>query len=259
MHRLLQLLTAAAVLLAAPGATAREGGSVSVAAAANLKPALEPIARAFEAANPGAAVAATYGASGRFVAQLRSGAPFDLFLSADAEGPAAVAAAGLADGPPFTYAYGALVVWVPAASALDLEGRGLAALADPSVRRIAIANPELAPYGRAAVQALRSAGLYERLRGRLVTGQNAAQAAQFAQSGNAQAALLPRSLALAPPLASEGRHAVVPPESHEPIRQDGVVVKGARQAALARALAEFIAAGPGREILERSGYAVPPR
>jgi molybdate transport system substrate-binding protein len=228
---------------------------VSVAVAANLKPAFEEIARAFQE-KTGAEVKATFGASGNFLAQIQNGAPFDLFLSADAEFPAKVAEAGLADGKPFTYAYGTLVIWVPKGSPLDLDGKGLAALADPSVQKIAIANPAVAPYGRAAVKALEAAGVLGRVKDRFVMGQNVSQTAQFVQSGNAQAGLLPLSLALAPPLSQEGRHVRVPEGSYEKIQQDGVVLKGARQARLARELAAFLS-GPGRATLERFGYAVP--
>jgi molybdate transport system substrate-binding protein len=256
-RRPLAIAVAAVLLGAGPAAAAGAGGTVRVAVAANLKPAFEEIARAFEA-RTGAAVKATYGASGAFLAQLENGAPFDLFLSGDAELPAKVAEAGLADGEPFTYAFGALVVWVPNGCGLDLERRGPAALADPSVRRLAIANPRVAPYGRAAEAALRAAGVYEAVKDRLVLGQSVSQTAQFVQSGNAQAALLPLSLALAPPLSVEGRHHRVPEGSYDRIRQDGVVVKGARQARLARELAAFLT-GPGRGTLERLGYAVPAR
>jgi molybdate transport system substrate-binding protein len=257
MHarRILALL---AILVAARG-LAGEPRSLSVAAAANLKPAMEEIAARFQASHPGVEVKATFGASGTFLAQIANGAPFDLFLSADAEFPAKAVEQGLTDGKPFTYAIGKLAVWVPRDSTLDLTGKGLAALADPSVRKIAIGNPELAPYGRAAWAALEVAGLYDRLKDRLVLGQNVNQAAQFAQSGNAQAAFLPLSLVLAPPLSVEGRHWLVPAGSYPAIEQAGVVLKGARQPALAREFAAFLAGDAAREVLARLGYAVPAR
>jgi molybdate transport system substrate-binding protein len=248
---------AAAVVLLAPqaGAAQEPGRSVSVAVAANLKPAFEEIAKAFQAKS-GAEVKATYGASGTFFAQIQNGAPFDLFLSADAEFPAKVTEAGLADGKPFTYAYGTLVVWVPNDSKLDLEGKGLAALTDPSVLKLAIANPQVAPYGRAAEAALKAAGVLDKVKDRFVLGQNVSQTAQFVQSGNAQAGFVPLSLALAPPLSQEGRYFRVPENAYEKIQQDGVVLKGAKQAKLARELATFLA-GPGRATLEKFGYVVP--
>lgn len=252
-------LAAALVLLPLTvGAADPAVRSVSVAVASNLKPTFEEIARAFEARNPGVVVKATYGGSVVFLAQLQNGAPFDLFLSADAETVSKVAESGLAGGAPFTYALGTLVVWVPKTSTLDLQRRGLAALLDPGVRKIAVPNPRTAPYGRAAEAALRAAGVYDALKDRLVFGQNVSQTAQFAQTGSAQAGLVPLSLAMARPLADEGRYWKIPEQSHAPIRQKGVVLKRAAESQLARELAEFVQ-GPGRATLERYGYGVPVR
>ena len=244
--------------LAVPGiASPAEPRSVAVAVAANMRPAFEEIAARFQAKHPGVEVKPTFGASGSFFAQISNGAPFDLFLSADADFPAKVVEKGLADGKAFTYAYGKLVVWVPKGSKLDLEGKGLAALADASVQKIAIASPELAPYGRAAKSALEEAGLYQTLQGRIVMGQSVSQTARFVQSGNAQAGFLPLSLAKIPPLSDEGRAWPVPPSSYQRIEQAGVIVKGAKQAALARDLAAFIMGDGARDVLERYGYDLP--
>ena len=256
MRRAVRLLLASA-LAAAPAAAAPAAQPVAVAVAANLRPAFEELVPRFQAASPGVEVRATYGGSGTFFAQIANGAPFDLFLSADAEFPARVVEQGLADGPAFTYAFGRLVVWVPLASTLDLERKGLAALADPGAGRIAIAHPELAPYGRAARAALERAGLWASLRDRIVTGENVAQAAQFVQSGNAQAGFLPLSLTRVPPLSVEGRAWPVP--GAERIEQAGVVLRTSRQPAAARALVAFLAGAGGREVLERHGYDVPAR
>ena len=252
------LLAAAALLLPRLAAPAPQR-SVAVAVAANMKPAFEELAARFQATHPGVEVKATYGASGNFFAQIANGAPFDLFLSADAEFPARVVEKGLADGKAFTYAYGKLVVWVPKSSKLDLDGKGLAALTDPSVQKIAIASPEVAPYGRAAKAALEKAGLYQTLKDRIVTGQSVSQTAQFVQSGNAQAGFVPLSLARTPPLSEQGRAWPVPPSSYARIEQAGVVVKGAKEAALARELAAFIAGAGARDVLERYGYDLPAR
>jgi molybdate transport system substrate-binding protein len=246
-----------AALLAPAGVEAVEARTLSVAAAANLKPALEEITRLFQARNPGVEVKATFGASGTFFAQIANGAPFDLFLSADSEYPAKVVENGLAEGKAFTYAYGRLVVWVPKGSTLDLDGKGLAALADPGVRRLAIANPEVAPYGRAARAAMEKAGIYESLKGRIVMGQNVNQAAQFAQSGNAQAAFLPLSLARVPPLSTEGRTWLVPPTTYPRVEQAGVVLKGTKQPALAKELAAFLVGEAARQVFAHRGYELP--
>jgi len=255
-----RLLFSLVLVLALPwAARPAESRSVAVAVAANMKPAFEEIAARFEAAHPKVTVKATFGASGNFFAQIGNGAPFDLFLSADVEFPAKVVERGLADGKAFTYAYGKLVVWVPNSAKLDLEARGLAALSDPSVQKIAIANPEVAPYGRAARAALENAGLYESLRDRIVQGENVSQAAQFVQSGNAQAGFIPLALAKTPPLSEEGRAWPVPTSLYERIEQAGVVIKGTKEGPLARELAAFIR-GPGaRDILERYGYDLPAR
>ncbi len=251
---LLVALTVAAPVLVSAQAGPR---SVAVAVAANMKPAFEEIAVRFQTKHPGVQVKATYGASGNFFAQIANGAPFDLFLSADADFPAKVVEKGFADGKAFTYAYGKLVIWVPKGSKVDLEGKGLAALTDPSVQKIAIANPEVAPYGRAAKAALAKAGLHDRLKDRIVMGQSVSQAAQFVQSGNAQAGFIPLSLTLVPPLSDAGHAWPVPTSSHERIEQAGVVVKGAKEVALARELAAFVAGDGARDVLERYGYDLP--
>ncbi len=246
-----------ALLVAPATVPAGEQRTISVAAAANMKPAFEEIARAFQARNPGVEVKSTFGASGTFFAQVANGAPFDLFLSADSEYPARMVEQGLAEGKAFIYAYGKLVVWVPKESTLDLDGKGLAVLADPSVQKIAIANPDVAPYGRAARAALVGAGILESVKGRIVMGQNVNQAAQFAQSGNAQAAFLPLSLAMAPPLSEQGRSWIVPAAAYPRVEQAGVVIKGTKQPALARELAAFMVGDAAREVLARYGYELP--
>jgi molybdate transport system substrate-binding protein len=204
-------------------------------------------------------VKVSYGSSGRLFAQITSGAPFDLFLSADEEYPQKLVDAGAAVAESLTpYAAGRLVLWVPKDSPLDV-GQGLGALRDPRVRRVAIANPEHAPYGRAAEAALRAAGLLDALRERLVLGENVSQAAQFVESGNAEAALLPLSLALAPTLARGGRYAVVPEGLHPPLVQAAVVTKHGRRNLASAGFLRFVLGREGRAILGRWGYAAPGR
>lgn len=238
---------------------ARAGGeALSVAAAANLKPAMEELARAFEANRPGARVRATFGGSGAFFAQMREGAPFDVFFSADREYPKQLVDAGLADArDEQVYAVGRLALWVPKGSALDVERGGLAALAGKAVKKVAIANPAVAPYGRAAVEALRRAGVYEAVTPKLVFGQNVSQAARFAEGGAADAALLPLSLARLPALASRGRAVALPASSHPAIEQSAVVLKRSKKGELARAFVAFVRGDEGRAILERHGYETP--
>jgi molybdate transport system substrate-binding protein len=252
------LFLAAAASLAAPvAARAAPSRTLTIAAAASLKPALDVLERRFEAANPGVDVRVSLGASGGFVAQLRNGAPFDLFLSADREYPAAVIAAGLA-GPSdeVVYAVGRLALWTPPGSPLASGDRGLAAVAGPHLGKLAIANPAVAPYGRAAEAALRSAGVLDAVRDRLVLGQNAAQAAQFAQTGAADAALVPLSLTLLPELRG-GRAVELPAGSYPRLEQSGVVLAAARAPDLARAFLSLLVAGEGRALLEQLGYGLP--
>lgn len=254
MPRLAFLLLALLPALAA-GRPA-EGGGLSVAAASNLKLAADELRRGFEQARPGVRVRVTLGASGALVAQIRNGAPFDLFLSADRDLAVQLVRDGLTEGAERVYAVGRLAVWTPPGSRLALEPDGLHALAGPSVAKIAMPNPAVAPYGRVAEAALRAAGVWEAVRGRLVLGQNVAQAAQFAASGAADAALVPLSLTLVPELRS-GRAWVVPPSISPPLAQAAVVLRGAREPALARDFLGFVNGPAGRAILRRTGYELP--
>ena len=248
---ILARLTAVALALAALAAPPR----LAVAAAASLRPALEELAKAFEAER-GVRVTATYGASGTLLAQLRAGAPFALFLSADRDYPRKAVEAGLADEA-VDYATGRLVAFVPRGSPAAVEARGLAALAEPSVRRVAIANPALAPYGRAAEGALRAAGVLDAVRPKLVMGESVAQAAQLAHAGAVDAALLPASLAGAPELAAEGAAFPIRAELAPPIPQAAAVLASARDAPRAREFLAFVTGARGREILSRHGYGPP--
>ena len=253
-RRLPRWLPVLALLASAPG-LADGSRTVSVAAAANLKPAMDEIAARFQASHPGVEVKVTFGASGTFLAQIANGAPFDLFLSADAEFPAKAVEQGLADGRAFPYAVGRLVVWVPRDSTLDLNGKGLQALADPAVRKIAMANPEVAPYGRAARAALEACGLYDRLKGRVVLGQNVSQAAQFALSASTQGGIVALSLALAPGVLGGARYVAVDASMHEPLEQRMVLTR--RAGATARAFYEYLQQPAARAVLRRYGFALP--
>jgi molybdate transport system substrate-binding protein len=257
MHRLLFLL----VLLAGGcGETApvRGPNTVRVAAAASVKPALEEVLAAFRTRHPDVTVTATYGASGTFFAQITNGAPFDLFLSADADYPKRLVDAGTAHADGFfRYATGRLVVWVPADSPLVLETDGLRALTGPAVRKLVIANPRLAPYGRAAETALTRAGVWDLVRDRLVQGESVEQVANTLHTGTADAGLLPLSLARTPALAA-GRVWPVPVDLYPPITQAGVVLAGAADPAAAASLRAFLTGPEGVAILGRHGFD-PPR
>jgi molybdate transport system substrate-binding protein len=234
-------------------AGAAERRPLAIAAAASLRPALEALARAFEEERGDASVVATFGASGALLAQLREGAPFDLFMSADRDYPRRAVEAGLGREEE-VYALGRLVAWLPVGSGADVERKGLAALADRSVRRIAIANPAVAPWGRAAEAALRAAGVWDLVRDKVVLGQSVGQAAQFAHAGAVDAALLPASLAREPALVSAGR--AVPLDAPA-VAHSAVVLSGARQPALAAAFLAFVRGERGRAILARHGHDLP--
>ena len=241
-------------LLALPAAAQDARPRLAVAAAANLKLAAEDLKRAFEAEHPAVQVDLTFGASGTFLAQLQNGAPFDVFLSADRDYPRRAIAAGLAAAvDERVYAVGRLVVWLPPGSTLDVQREGLRALARPEVKRIAIANPSVAPFGRAAEAALRKAGVFEAVKDRLVLGTSVAQAAQFATTGAADAALLPRSLTFEPELAG-GTVVPVPADLYPVLEQSGVVLSSARDPALARAFLASLGSEKGRAILAKYGY-----
>ena len=252
---------------ASPGASAGPGSAsatppaatVRVAAAADLRFAMDALVAEWDVAEPGTAVEPTYGSSGNFFAQISEGAPFDVLFSADAEYPRALEKAGLAaSGSTRLYAIGQIVVWVPLGSPLDVESDGLQVLSDPSVRTVAIANPEHAPYGRAAVAAMRAAGVYEAVEPRLVLGENVSQAAQFVESGNAEAGVIALSLALASPLVDEGRYALVPIDSYPPLEQGAVVLDAAVDPDAAHAFVDFVLGPRGRAVLDSYGFMPPP-
>jgi molybdate transport system substrate-binding protein len=230
--------------------------NLAVAAASDLQAALPAVATQFEK-DTGQKVTLTFGSSGNFFAQIRNGAPFDVFLSADIHYPRQLEQAGAAErGSLYAYAMGRLVLWTRKDSGIEVK-RGLSVLADGRVRRIAIANPEHAPYGRAAVAALRHEGLYEQVKGKFVLGENILQTAQFAQSGNAAVGLLALSLALAPALKSVGTYVEIPVDFHPPIEQAAVVVATSRQKALAQQFVDALKKPAVTQILQSYGFEVP--
>jgi molybdate transport system substrate-binding protein len=236
---------------------------VRVAVAADLRFAFDDVVAEFQRRHPDIHVEVTYGSSGNFFAQLSNQAPFDLFLSADVEYPRRLIEAKVATPESlFVYAIGHVVVWVRRESALDVEHQGLRALLDPSVRNVAIANPKYAPYGRAAEAALKATtvdgmSLYERVRDRLVLGDNVAQTAQFVESGAADVGFIAQSLALSPALRDKGRFAEVPASAYPRLEQGGVILSWARDPGAAEALRAFLIGEEGRAILKRFGFALP--
>lgn len=250
MSRLASVLVA--VLLAAGCARHSGPQTLHVAAAADLNFALEEVARGFRQAHPAIDLQIAYGSSGNFYAQIRNRAPFDMFLSADVEYPRRLAAEGLAASDSlFVYAVGRIVVWVPTGSSLDPA----TALTAATVRHVAIANPQHAPYGRAAEAALRSLGLYDRVEGKLVLGENVAQTLQFVQSGAADVGIVALSLAIAPSVRDQGRYWQVPLEAYPKMEQGGIIVK---ESVAAREFRSWLLAPGGRTILARYGFSPGP-
>ena len=253
--RAVPVILAAITLFAAGTALAQPGPSI--AAASDLKFALDEIAARFER-ETGKAVRVTYGSSGNFYRQIQQGAPFELFLSADEEYVSRLASEQLTVDGGARYATGRIVLFVPKGSTMKADPAFAdlrAALHDGRLRRLAIANPEHAPYGRAARQALEHAGLWSALSTRLVLGENVSQAAQFAVSGSAQAGIFALSLALAPDFAGKGDYVLIPEGWHEPLRQRAVLLR--RAGDTARAFHLFLQQPPAREIFRRYGFVLP--
>ncbi len=238
------------LLFASIACTAQE---ITVAAAADLNYALREIAQKFES-QTGKKVQITFGSSGNFFTGIQNGAPYDVFFSADIAYPRKLEAAGLTvPGTLYEYAVGRIVLWVPNESKLNLT-RGLAILTDPSVRKIAIANPQHAPYGRAAVAALQSTKLYDRVSPKFVLGENISQTAQFVQSGNADIGIIALSLAKGPAMSSVGRYYIIPADTYPPIEQAAVVLKSAKDQAASRQFLDFVKSRTGSEVLARYGF-----
>ncbi|MDZ4781784.1 MAG: molybdate ABC transporter substrate-binding protein [Planctomycetia bacterium] len=243
---------------ATPSTAPAEPSTVTVAAASDLKFALDEVIAEFKEEHPETEVAVTYGSSGNFFAQLSNKAPFDIYFSADIEYPRKLIEAGHADkATEFQYAIGQIVVWAPKSSPLDIEGQGVQALLDPSVKKIAIANPEHAPYGRAAEAAMKQLGVYDQVKDKLVLGENISQTAQFIETGAADVGIIALSLALAPAMSEKGKYAKVPLDAYSTMDQGGVILNWAKDPAAAMELREFVMGEHGRAILKRYGFLLP--
>lgn len=248
------------VLSAQPASSGRSDppSELHIAAAADLRFALDELAREFEAKRPTTQIKLSYGSSGSFFAMIQNQAPFDLFFSADIHYPQKLVEAGLgADTNVFLYGIGRLVLWVPADSKVDIEQRGVRALLDPAIRKIAIANPKHAPYGRAAEAALKAHQIYDQVQSKLVFGENIGQALQFVQSGAAEIGVIALSLVQARQLKGQGRFWEVPLHSYPKMEQGGLILKRAKDPESARAFREFVLSKSGRAVLKRYGFFLP--
>jgi molybdate transport system substrate-binding protein len=245
------ILRIAILLVLSASALAQE---ITVAAAADLSAVLPEIVAKYKT-QTGQSTKLSFGASGNLTNQIRNGAPFDIFFSADEQYPQQLIKENLAvQETLYRYAVGRLVLWVPNDSPLDLQKLGIQALLDPSVKRISIANPETAPYGRAAAAAIRHFGIYDQVSSRFVIGENISQAAQFVESGNAQAGLIALSHALAPAMKDKGRYWTVPLDAYPTLNQAAVVISKSKQQEAARKFLDFLRSPEATSLLTAYGF-----
>jgi molybdate transport system substrate-binding protein len=230
------------------------GRTLTIAAASDLQTLFPELVSRFER-ETGAKVTVSFGSSGNFFAQIQNGAPFDLYFSADVDYPRRLVKSGYGEAASFyEYAVGRIVLWTRSDRGIDV-GRGLSVLRDGRVRRVAIANPQHAPYGRAAVAALRHEKLYDAVQARLVLGENISQAAQLVDSGNADVGIIALSLALGPALRASGTYVEIPASAHPPIEQAAVIVSASKNRDAARSFLTFVQQPAARQLLQRFGFA----
>jgi molybdate transport system substrate-binding protein len=223
-----------------------------IATASDLKFAMEEVVKAYASAHADQDVTPIYGASGNLTTQIQQGAPFDIFLSADTGFPEFLMKNGKADGSPFAYSVGHIVLWVPNESKLDLS-KGPSLLLSKEIKKVAIANPLHAPYGRAAEEALTKVGLYEKINTKIVMGANIAQTAQFVETKAADIGIIAVSLALSPTLKKDGRYIEIDQSLYSKMIQSGVLVKSSSHLKEAREFRDFILSDKGQKILHEFG------
>ena len=239
------------ILIAFVVAMSAQAQTVKIAAAANLRFVFDEIKSSYISANPKVTVEVNFGSSGALLQQILNGAEFDVFMAADNSFPAKLKDQGAASGEIKTYALGKLVLW---SNTLDLS-KGFEMLIDPSVKRIAIAKPELAPYGDRAIEVLKSSGLYDKIKDKIIYADNISQTAQFAQTGNAEVAFLAMSLTLTPEM--KGSVYVIDPKLYKPIEQAMVLVKSWKVNPEAAKFMKFVLSPTCKPIFEKNGYIVP--
>lgn len=250
MKVLQTVLLAGSLLIAATAHAER----ITIAAAADLKFAMDEIVAAFKKTHPADEVKVIYGSSGKFRTQIRNGAPYDLYFSADIAYPRELVKASLAASEAQPYAFGCIVLW---SASMDASKMTLASLLDPEIARIAIANPRHAPYGERAEEALRASGLWEKVEPKLVYGENIAHTAQLVQTGNAQVGVIALSLALNPDLAKRGGYWPIPDNLYQPLEQGYIITKRAADNALARRFADYIRSPEARAVMTKYGFVLP--
>jgi len=242
--------------IAGPAPALALGEDLAVAAASDLNFAFKELVAGYEKTT-GRHVKLSLGSSGNFYSQIQNGAPFDLYFSADVRYPQKLEESGHAvPGTLYKYAVGRIVLWAPKGSAVDVQ-KGLAALLDPAVKKIAIANPKHAPYGRAAVAAMEHVKVYECVKDKLVLGENISQAAQFVESGASDVGIVALSLALAPAMKDAGSYWEIPADAHSPLAQGAVILKASKNQEAARMFLDFVKGSQGQEIMKRYGFILP--
>lgn len=237
-------------------ATPDAGRQITVAAAADLTFVFKDVAARFEKQS-GIDVRLSFGSSGNFFAEIQNGGPYDIFFSADARYPQQLASASLVEpGTLYLYARGKIVLFAPKGSSIDVA-RGLSVLTEPAVHKISIANPAHAPYGRAAVAALQHEGLYDKVRDKLVLGENISQAAQFVVSGGADVGIVALSLAVSPTMKDQGKFFEIPQTSYPDIDQAAVILKSSPNKDAAREFLDFLRRPEIAALMRSYGFALP--
>ena len=230
---------------------------LTVAAAADLNSVLPELAARYKK-QTGVDLKLSFGSSGNLTTQIENGAPFDIFFSADEDYPKQLIDKGLAEkDSQYRYAVGSLVLWVPNSVQLNPDALGIATLAATAVNKIAIANPQHAPYGRAAEAAIKHFGIYEQIKPKLVLGENVSQAAQFLESGNAQAGLIPLSHALSPAMKGKGQYWVVPAKTYPPLNQAVVILTRSKHKEAAQKFLTFLRTPEATSLLQHYGFTLP--
>jgi len=239
-----------------PGVSQGVSSSVLVAAASSMKFPFDEMIVAFEREHPEIDVKISYASSGALFSQIKNGAPFDIFFSANELYPGELEKLHLASSAQKKeiYALGQVALWMPKHSQNKLATEGLEVLLSAKIHKISIANPRHAPYGRAAIQAMQKAGVYEQTKQKLVFGENVSQAAQFVSTGAAQAGLFAYSMTLAPAMKNAGAHWLVPPAYHDPIQHARLILKTGNNVAGAGEFAAFVSGAHGAVILKKYGF-----
>lgn len=234
--------------------TVAHAEKITVAAAADLKFAMDEIVASFNKSHPKDQVEVIYGSSGKFFTQIKNNAPYDMYFSADINYPLELAKKGLAASEVIPYALGRIVLW---SNSMDASKMTLESLTDPAIKKIAIANPKHAPYGKRAEEALKSIKLWEKVESRLVFGENIAHTAQFVETRNAQVGIIALALALNPTLSKQGGYYLIPDKLHQPLEQGYIITKRAADKPLAKLFSGYMTSKESRRIMIKYGFVLP--